>query len=158
MRKYISIPNVPASLVSEVKPYVINKIPNSEKPSVGSSAESAKIFRSIYDVNDIDLKEYFFVMCLNQASKVNAVVKIGEGSINSCVADVAEILRAAIMTNSRFIICCHNHLSGQLKASDSDKAITKRVSNAADLMGLKLLDHIILTSESYYSLADNGDF
>lgn len=82
---------------------------------------------------------------------------ISEGGITETCADVRVILQAALLTNSVAIILAHNHPSGNLKPSRQDMEITKQVKNAAQLMRITVLDHLILTDAGYYSFSDEGE-
>ena len=95
-------------------------------------------------------------MFLNQASQVLGYTLISEGGITETYADVRVILQAALLTNSVAIILAHNHPSSSMKPSRQDMEITKQVRDAAQLMRIKVLDHIILTDTEYYSFADEG--
>ena len=83
------------------------------------------------------------------------VCSISEGGINGTVVDVRIIMQYAIKANANGIILCHNHPSGNLSSSESDKAITKKVKDAGVLLDITLLDHIIITKSDYKSLMDN---
>ena len=78
------------------------------------------------------------------------------GGITETCADVRVILQAALLTNSVAIILAHNHPSGSMKPSRQDMEITKQVKDAAQFMRIKVLDHLILTDEGYYSFSDEG--
>lgn len=77
--------------------------------------------------------------------------------LTDITVDVRVILQAALLTNSVAIILAHNHPSGNLQPSRQDINITKQVKEAAQLMRIKILDHLILTDTGYYSFADEGD-
>ena len=102
-------------------------------------------------------KEYFKVLFLNQAKQVLGYTLISEGGITETCADIRVILQAALLTNSVAIILAHNHPSGNLKPSRQDMEITKQVKEAARLMRITVLDHLILTDAGYYSFADEGE-
>ena len=110
-----------------------------------------------YKEGTICYKEYFKVLFLNQAKQVLGYTLISEGGITETCADVRVILQAALLTNSVAIILAHNHPSGNLKPSRQDMEITKQVKNAAQLMRITVLDHLILTDAGYYSFADEGE-
>ena len=93
---------------------------------------------------------------LNQANQILGYTLISEGGITETCADVRLIMQAALLTNSIALILAHNHPSGNLKPSRQDMEITKQVRDAALLMRIKVLDHIILTDTKYYSFADEG--
>lgn len=131
--------------------------PTTKKRSkVASSADAYKILLSTYKEGTIDYKEYFKVLFLNQSSQVLGYTLISEGGITETSVDVRLILQAALLTNSVSLILAHNHPSGNLKPSIQDIQLTKFIKEAAELMRINVLDHIIMTSESYYSFNDEG--
>jgi DNA repair protein RadC len=79
------------------------------------------------------------------------------GGLSGVVVDPKLIFQTALKCNSNSIILCHNHPSGNLKASNADLKLTNKMVEIGKLLDLPVLDHIIFTSESYYSLADNGE-
>ena len=83
-------------------------------------------------------------------------LSVTKNTSKSC-ADIRVILQAALLTNSVAIILAHNHPSGNLKPSRQDMEITKQVKEAARLMRITVLDHLILTDAGYYSFADEGE-
>lgn len=100
--------------------------------------------------------EVFAVLFLNQANKIIHFEVISKGGITGTVADPRIILRMALEFVAVGIILCHNHPSGNLNPSNADKAITKKIGDAASLMDIKLLDHIIVSDEGYYSFMEEG--
>lgn len=102
------------------------------------------------------LQEYFKVLFLNQANQILGYTLISEGGLTETCADVRLIMQAALLTNSVALILAHNHPSGNLKPSPEDIRLTKQVRDAAQLMRIKILDHIILSDTEYYSFADEG--
>lgn len=100
--------------------------------------------------------EVFAVVFLNQASKILAMEIISEGGITGTVADPRIILKKALEKDAVKLVLCHNHPSGSLKPSQADELLTEKIKNAADFMDIKVLDHIIVSDEGYYSFADEG--
>ncbi len=100
--------------------------------------------------------EVFAVIFLNQANKIIHFEVISKGGITGTVADPRIILRLALEFGAVGIILCHNHPSGNLNPSNADKAITKKISEAASLMDIKVLDHIIVSDEGYFSFMEEG--
>jgi DNA repair protein RadC len=100
--------------------------------------------------------EVFAVIFLNQANKIIHFEVISKGGITGTVADPRIILKLALGFGAVSIILCHNHPSGNLNPSNADKAITKKIGDAASLMDIKLLDHIIVSDEGYYSFMEEG--
>jgi len=100
--------------------------------------------------------EVFAVIFLNQANKIIHFEVISKGGITGTVADPRIILKLALEFGAVGIILCHNHPSGNLNPSNADKAITKKIGDAASLMDIKLLDHIIVSDEGYFSFMEEG--
>lgn len=143
--------------------YKVGEVELAYKPTtrsrskVLSSAEAYQILLPTYKEGTIDYKEYFKVLFLNQASQVLGYTLISEGGITETTVDVRLILQAALLTNSVSLILAHNHPSGNLKPSKLDIELTKQIKEASKLMRINVLDHIILTSDKYYSFADEGE-
>jgi DNA repair protein RadC len=93
-------------------------------------------------------------MCLNRNNAIIGTTRIGSGGISATVADIRIMLKYAIENYASSMILCHNHPSGNLKPSNADIKLTTAVKDAASLMDIALLDHIIVTDSSYYSFAD----
>ena len=100
--------------------------------------------------------EEFWVLILNAANKVKCKVMISRGGLTGTVADPKIIFRKALEHKAAYIILTHNHPSGNLKASQEDILITKKLIEAGRLLDLQVLDHLIFADESYYSMADEG--
>jgi DNA repair protein RadC len=124
-----------------------------EKAVVGTSNEIANYLRSA-------LKDYrhevFAVMFLNQANKVNHFEVVSEGGITGTVADPRVILKKAIEQDATSIILSHNHPSGSLKPSRQDEMLTGKIKEAAKYLDIRVIDHIIVSEDGYYSFADEG--
>lgn len=100
--------------------------------------------------------EEFYMLCLNRRNKVVAKIRISEGGMASTQVDIRRIMKSALDTKALSIVLGHNHPSGNLNPSESDKALTLRIGEATKIFDILLMDHLILTSDSYYSFADNG--
>jgi DNA repair protein RadC len=145
-------------IVSEVETVYITKIKNSELKKITKSSECANIFRSIPEyAENIDYCEYFYAMYLNRANAVLAVMKISMGSSTGSIVNIQKIIKSALDFNAKSVVISHNHPSGNLTASNEDINVTKKIKNALSFFEMNLLDHIILSSESYYSFVDNGE-
>ena len=123
---------------------------------INRSSDVADFIRKIYKRGEVELQEQFIVLYLNQSNEIVGYYRHAKGGINSTIADVRIILSTAIKSNCVAIILAHNHPSGNLKPSDADRSLTKKITNAGLLMDISVLDHIIITKESYYSFADEG--
>lgn len=100
--------------------------------------------------------EEFWVLLLNQASKVIEPVRISRGGIDQTVADVRTILREALLKRATQLILVHNHPSGSPRPSREDLRLTEQVCKAADVMNIRVTDHVIVTDGLYHSMADEG--
>ena len=100
--------------------------------------------------------EEFWILTLNRANIVIKPVKISQGGITATVVDTRLVYLKALENSACSIILCHNHPSGNLKPSDEDIAITKKLKEAGNIMDISVLDHLIYTENGYYSFADEG--
>jgi DNA repair protein RadC len=102
--------------------------------------------------------EEFWILLLARNRKVIARVKISEGGVTGTVVDTKIIFKHAIENLASYIVLCHNHPSGNLQPSAADIQITKNLKNAAKLLDIDIVDHIIIGNNKYYSFADNDNF
>lgn len=100
--------------------------------------------------------EEFWVLYLNNANKVIAKNQLSKGGMTGTVVDVRIIFKSALESGAVAIVLCHNHPSGNLKPSEADKEITKKVKIAGKSLDINVLDHLIVTQNGYYSFADEG--
>lgn len=127
-----------------------------EKVKISSSYDSVKYLRQFF-FDDINIYESFFLMLLNRSNTVIGYVKISQGGITGTVCDPLLVAKYAIDSLAKGVILCHNHPSGQLIPSEQDNAITRKIKEGLKLFDISVLDHIILTEDSYYSYADEGN-
>lgn len=100
--------------------------------------------------------EIFAVVFLNRSNRINHFAIISEGGITGTVADPRIILRKALEHDATSIVLCHNHPSGSLKPSRQDEELTMKIKEAAQYFDIRVMDHIIVSSDGYYSFADEG--
>ena len=100
--------------------------------------------------------EQFWTLYLNNSNKVLSKLKISEGGMTGTVVDIRLILKHALELNATSIVLSHNHPSGILIPSEADIKITSKIKKAAQFMDIKVLDHLIITDQSYFSFADQG--
>ena len=100
--------------------------------------------------------EELWIALTNQAGKVIKRCRVSQGGTSETTADLRLILKEAINALASGLILCHNHPSGNTRPSTADDQLTERVRQAAKLMQIRLLDHLILTDGHYYSYADEG--
>jgi DNA repair protein RadC len=124
-----------------------------QRPTIGSSADAAAIITPLLqDLNH----EAFCVVYLNHANRVLRHELVSTGGITGTVADIRIILKNALLHNANKLIVAHNHPSGNPQPSGADKELTRKMKEAAALMDIQLLDHLIIAGSGYTSLADEG--
>lgn len=126
---------------------------DNKKEIILSSKDIAEYLQSQFQYKK---HEVFSVIFLNRANKINHHEIISEGGITGTVADPRIILRKALEHDAVSIVLCHNHPSGNLKPSSQDQELTNKIKEASKYFDIKVLDHIIVSEEGYYSFADTG--
>jgi DNA repair protein RadC len=148
----------------EAKSHFINELSVSYKrkqlhnTTVNNSQATYQLLKDIYNKteSEIELKEYFFMILLNRANKPIGYYKLSEGGIGGTVVDIRIAFATSLKGLASAIVLAHNHPSGNLVPSEEDKRITKRFVEAGRLLEITVLDHLIVTTEGYYSFADDG--
>ena len=102
-------------------------------------------------------REVFVVLLLNQANKIIHEQVLSEGGITGTVADPRVLFKLALSHEATGVIICHNHPSGQLQPSRMDDMLTEKVKKAASFLDIKLIDHIIVSTQGYYSYAEQSN-
>jgi DNA repair protein RadC len=142
--------------VSEVELVYKNKVKPSERPLIKSVKECYQLLLKTWDENKIEFVEQFKVVLMNRAQRVLGIYELSTGGVTGTVADPKLVFTAALKANACNIILSHNHPSGNLKPSKADEELTKKITIAGMYLDIKVVDHIIVTSEGYYSFADEG--
>jgi DNA repair protein RadC len=124
-----------------------------EKPVVKDSKEIANYLQAILRDHN---HEVFAVVFLNRGNRINHFEIISQGGITGTVADPRIILKKALEEDAVSLILCHNHPSGNLRPSKADEELTFKIREAAKYFDIKVLDHIIVSDEGYFSFADEG--
>lgn len=124
--------------------------------NVRSAANVAEFIKSTFGREEIELQEQFIVLYLNQKCDVIDYYRHSKGGINSTIADIRIIIGAALKCAAVSLVVAHNHPSGNLTPSATDKELTAKLKESAKLMDIRLIDHLILTKSSYFSFADEG--
>lgn len=125
------------------------------KQKIQSSKDAADFIRQFYE-GDIEVYESFFILLLNRANITTGYAKISQGGVAGTVVDIKLVGKYIVDTLSSAVIIAHNHPSGNLRPSQADINMTKKVKETARILDSQLLDHVILTEEGYYSFADEG--
>jgi DNA repair protein RadC len=99
-------------------------------------------------------EEHFCIFCLNTKNKIVGVHTISIGSLNASIVHPREVFKAAMLNNASGIICLHNHPSGDPEPSREDIETTRRLVDAGEIMGIKVLDHVIIGEQRYLSMKE----
>ena len=147
----------PAKSVTVMAALELGKRRNLQETQSRLQIRSSKDIYSLFQPIMCDLEqEEFWVLLLNQACKVIDKVRISIGGIDGTYADVRTILREALLQRSTQMAVVHNHPSGNVQPSQPDKSLTQSIQKAAELMNIRLIDHVIVSEDNYYSFADEG--
>ncbi|MEJ6979768.1 JAB domain-containing protein [Pedobacter sp. P351] len=142
--------------VSEINVSYRPKFKASERPTISSSKDCFNILAASWDINKLELLEQFKVLLLNRANRVLGIYEVSSGGMAGTVADSKLIFGTALKACAASVILAHNHPSGNLKPSQADISLTRKIKAGGDLLDISVLDHIIISSESYLSFADEG--
>jgi DNA repair protein RadC len=123
------------------------------RPKVRCSQDAFKLLEG--NLTDLQHEE-FWILLLNRSNQLIEPVRISQGGISGTVTDVRLILNAAVEKLASAMILVHNHPSGNLSPSEADIKITKKVKDAAQILDLSVLDHLILSDQGYMSMADDN--
>ena len=124
-----------------------------QKKKIQSSRDAFEYFSAI--ICDLSHEEMWMLM-LDNANNVTGSFRIGQGGITGTVVDVRLVYKTVILGNSTQFILAHNHPSGNLQPSEADRMITSKLKDGASILDLRFLDHLIISSDNYYSFADEG--
>lgn len=143
-------------IVSEIELVYKSRIKASERPQIKSSKEAYDLLKSTWDQGKIEYFEQFKILFLNHSLKVLGLYEMSSGGITGTIVDLRMIFSAALKANATSIMIAHNHPSGNTRPSDADRYMTNKIRQAGELLDIKLMDHLIITSESYYSFTEDG--
>ncbi len=125
-----------------------------KKPIITSSKDAFAILQPV--IGELNHEE-FWALYLNNSNKVLGKEQISKGGITATVVDIRLLFKKAFELSCVAIIVCHNHPSGKLKPSNSDRKLTEKIEKAGVTLDIKLLDHLIITQKDYFSFADSGE-
>jgi DNA repair protein RadC len=142
--------------VAEVKLTYMTTVKASDRPQINSSIDVQRMLQSNWNFEIIEFIEEFKIILLNRANRVLGIVPISVGGTSGTVADPKVIFVSALKCNAASIILVHNHPSGNLKPSQADIELTRKLKGAGQFLDLPVIEHIILTKDAYFSFADEG--
>lgn len=123
--------------------------------SMNSPEKIADLMTDIYEL-DKQAVEFVYLLALNSKSKVLGVYQVSKGTVNASLIAPREVYMVALMIGAVNIVVVHNHPSGDTTPSNEDLNSTKRIKEAGELIGVKLLDHLIIGNARYHSMKEAG--
>lgn len=146
----------PAKAISILAASELGKRRKEEAAEREAIKTSNDVYECFYPLMcDLPVEECW-VLLLNQASKVIDKVRVSRGGLAATAVDVRCILREALLKRAVSMVLCHNHPSGNIRPSREDDRLTEQLRKSAEVMSLRLLDHVIVTDGNFYSYADEG--
>jgi len=121
---------------------------------VTGSKDAADAFRIFWPA--YEHIEFSYLLMLNRQNQILGYHQLSKGGMTGAVVDIRVIFQVALKSSSTSIILAHNHPSGNLDVSDADRKITNQIKQAGVILDIPLLDHLIMTTDSYLSMADEG--
>lgn len=143
--------------IAEIQVSFKPKIKAKERTTVRGAREAYKVFISQWNTGLIDYQEQFKVMLLNKASHVLGILDLAKGSMDGVPVDLKIVFAIALKASASKIILAHNHPSGNLNPSSADKFLTRRIVEVGHLLDIDVCDHLIITTDGYYSFGDEGE-
>ena len=141
--------------VTEISVTYHNRVKSSERFKISRSSDAYELLLTNWD-DTIELYESFKIIMLNKANKVLGISIISNGGVSGTVVDPKRVFQTALKANACGLILCHNHPSGTTTPSEADIKITNKIKQAGIFLEISVLDHLIVTPESFYSFADEG--
>ncbi|QMU65555.1 MAG: DNA repair protein [Flavobacteriaceae bacterium] len=124
---------------------------------ITSSQSANECIRKIFPIEQISYRERMYTLYLDNSNNILGYQLLSIGGITGTLVDVRVLMQGALLTNAVGLLLFHNHPSNTLKPSNADKNITDKIIRSAEILDLKVLDHLIITEDRYYSFADNGE-
>ena len=153
-------------LLNSNENFIINELSLSYKRSIqlndpqfqqlNSSKKVSNLLRHIWDTDQLEIRESFYLLCFSTSLDLVGYQKISEGGMDAVLVDLRLLFSIALLSRATSIVVAHNHPSGTLKPSNADKVLTKNIVQAGEFLSIRLNDHIILTNNNYYSFRDEG--
>lgn len=125
---------------------------------INNSKLMDRTFRMIWDLEEFEIRESFYALYFNTKLDVVGYRKIADGGLDAVMVDMRLIMSSALLCNATRIAVAHNHPSGTLSPSAADRSLTNKIIEAGKVLDIQLLDHIVMTANSYYSFRDEGEF
>jgi DNA repair protein RadC len=144
----VKIPKIKFSYYPKVNPNLL--------PKISCSADAHAVLKSNWDPKKFEFVEQFKVMLLSRSNRVIGILNISTGGTAGTIAEPKLVFAPAITSNASSVIVAHNHPSGNLKPSQADIDLTKKLKAAGGVLDIPVLDHLIIAKGGYFSFADEG--
>lgn len=142
--------------VSEIQVSYRPRFKAADRPKILGSETAYQILFDNWDLGKIELQEQFKVVLLNRSNRVIGIYEVSSGGMAGTLADPKLIFSAALKSCASGIILSHNHPSGNLKPSQADMDLTRKLKTAGSFLDIEVHDHLIISNDGYYSFADEG--
>jgi len=140
--------------IAEVQISYSSHVKAKDRMKVTGSKDAADAFRIFWPA--YDHIEFSYLLMLNRQNQILGYHQLSKGGMTGAVVDVRVIFQVALKSCATSLILAHNHPSGNLDVSDADRKITNQIKQAGVILDIPLLDHLIMTTDSYLSMADEG--
>lgn len=144
------------STVSEISISYSPKVNPSRKPKITTADQAYMLFIKHWNMDKIYCCEQCLMMLLNRRGYVLGIVELSSGGLSGTVIDLKIIFATALKALASSFILCHNHPSGDVKPSDEDIRITRRIREAGEILGIELADHLIISPSGFLSMSGEG--
>ena len=141
-------------LIAEVQISYSSHVKAKDRLKVSGSGDAADAFRKIWPT--YDHIEFSYMLMMNRQNQILGYHQLSKGGMTGAVIDVRVIFQVALKACATSIILAHNHPSGNLACSDADRKVTNQIKQAGVILDIPLLDHLIMTTDSYFSMADES--
>jgi DNA repair protein RadC len=142
--------------LSEIKVSYRSRTNHAERKAIRVPIDAVEYLREVWDKDTLEFTEYFLIICLNADHQAVGWVKVSSGGFSAALVDPRVVFAIALQTASSAVILSHNHPSGSCEPSPEDIRLTKRLKEAGDLLGIRVLGHIILTRDGALSFDERG--
>lgn len=143
--------NIQTFFIKEITPHYIG--PRLKIDTIRDATDAAVFIRKVLKDN---AREHFIALYLDGKHSPVSYSVISIGTANASLCHAREIFQMAVLSGACAFLCAHNHPSGDLVPSQEDHLVTRRLKEAGELLGIKLLDHIIVTDSAHFSFNETG--
>jgi DNA repair protein RadC len=140
--------------ICEISVNYSSKVKASNRPKIAGSRDVYELVLPLWD--DLEYRESFAILLMNRANRALGIAQVSFGGLSGTVADPKVIFQHALKACASSVILMHNHPSGNTQPSEADIHLTKKLVEAGKFLDLPILDHVIITTDGYYSFADEG--